>query len=140
MKYPKISVLIPAFNEEKMLEEAVKSTLKSKYPNKEIIVGIDDGTDRTLEISKKLKKKYKNFSYVYHPKRVGTTTNMNSILKKSKGFSFSTLGGKPMDCKYLRMPSSNNRSKARELFPEPDTPVIATILFFGIFTLMFFKL
>ncbi len=72
--------------------------------------------------------------------RCSTATVGDNPLNNSKGFSFSTLGGKPMDCKYLRMPSSNKRSKAKELFPEPDTPVIATILFFGIFTLMFFKL
>jgi len=85
MKYPKISVLIPAFNEEKMLEEAVKSILKSKYPNKEIIIGVDDGVDKTLEIARKLKRRYKNVSFIFHPKRVGTTANMNSILRKAKG-------------------------------------------------------
>ena len=85
MKHPKISVLIPAFNEEEMLEDTVRSILKSKYPHKEIIIGVDDGIDKTLEIAKKLKKRYKNVSFVFHPKRIGTTANMNSILKKAKG-------------------------------------------------------
>jgi cellulose synthase/poly-beta-1,6-N-acetylglucosamine synthase-like glycosyltransferase len=84
-KLPKIFVLVPAFNEENNLTDAVESILRAKYPKKEIIIGVDDGNDRTLEIARELKKKYKIISIVHHKKRVGTTANMNSMLKKAKG-------------------------------------------------------
>ncbi len=46
-RYPKVSVLVPAFNEEKVIADTVNSLLNVDYPDLEIIV-IDDGsTDRT---------------------------------------------------------------------------------------------
>jgi len=49
---PKVSVIIPAYNEEAHIHTTVTSLLKQDYPNVEIVV-IDDGsTDRTLEILK----------------------------------------------------------------------------------------
>jgi len=41
---------------------------------------------------------------------------------------------------YLLCPSAYNVSKAKEDFPDPDTPVITVNLFLGMDTLMFFKL
>ena len=49
---PKVAVLIPAYNEEKVIERTVQSVLDSTYPNLRIIV-IDDGSkDRTLEVAR----------------------------------------------------------------------------------------
>jgi peptidoglycan-N-acetylglucosamine deacetylase len=50
---PRVAVLIPAFNEEKVIERTVQGALDSDYPNLRVIV-IDDGsTDRTLEIARR---------------------------------------------------------------------------------------
>jgi peptidoglycan-N-acetylglucosamine deacetylase len=47
---PTVAVLIPAYNEEKVIERTVQGALDSDYPNLRVIV-IDDGSqDRTLEI------------------------------------------------------------------------------------------
>jgi cellulose synthase/poly-beta-1,6-N-acetylglucosamine synthase-like glycosyltransferase/peptidoglycan/xylan/chitin deacetylase (PgdA/CDA1 family)/spore germination protein YaaH len=49
---PKVAVLIPAYNEEKVIERTVQSALDSDYPNLRVIV-IDDGSkDRTLEVAR----------------------------------------------------------------------------------------
>jgi len=49
---PPIAVLIPAYNEEKVIERTIRSVLASSYPNLRLIV-IDDGSkDRTLEIAR----------------------------------------------------------------------------------------
>ena len=59
-KHPKISLLVPACNEEAVIEDTLKELINEvKYPNKEIIVGVDDGNDRTLEIAKSFARKYK---------------------------------------------------------------------------------
>ena len=50
---PKVAVLIPAYNEEKVIERTVRAALNSNYPNLSVIV-IDDGSkDRTLEVARK---------------------------------------------------------------------------------------
>jgi peptidoglycan-N-acetylglucosamine deacetylase len=50
--HPAVAVLIPAFNEEKVIERTVRSVLDSDYPNLRVIV-IDDGSqDATLEITR----------------------------------------------------------------------------------------
>ncbi len=47
---PRVAVLIPAYNEETVIERTVRSVLQSDYPHLRIIV-IDDGSkDRTLEV------------------------------------------------------------------------------------------
>jgi len=49
---PNVAVLVPAFNEEKVIERTVQAVLNSDYPNLHVIV-IDDGsTDRTYEVAK----------------------------------------------------------------------------------------
>ncbi len=47
---PKVAILIPAYNEEKVIERTVQGALDSDYPNLRVIV-IDDGSkDQTLEV------------------------------------------------------------------------------------------
>jgi cellulose synthase/poly-beta-1,6-N-acetylglucosamine synthase-like glycosyltransferase/peptidoglycan/xylan/chitin deacetylase (PgdA/CDA1 family) len=49
---PAVAVLIPAYNEEKVIERTVQSVLDSDYPNLRVIV-IDDGSrDATLEVAR----------------------------------------------------------------------------------------
>ncbi len=49
---PKVAILIPAYNEEKVIERTIRAALNSDYPNLWVIV-IDDGSrDRTLEVAR----------------------------------------------------------------------------------------
>jgi cellulose synthase/poly-beta-1,6-N-acetylglucosamine synthase-like glycosyltransferase/peptidoglycan/xylan/chitin deacetylase (PgdA/CDA1 family) len=49
---PAVAVLIPAYNEEKVIERTVRSVLESNYPKLRVIV-IDDGSkDATLEVTR----------------------------------------------------------------------------------------
>lgn len=55
--YPSISILIPAYNEEKCIAGAIETLLDAYYPDKEIIV-IDDGsTDNTYQIAQSYARK-----------------------------------------------------------------------------------
>jgi len=50
---PAVAVLIPAYNEEKVIERTVRAALASDYPGLHVIV-IDDGsTDNTLEVARR---------------------------------------------------------------------------------------
>ena len=79
---PFVSVIIPAYNEEKSIAETIKSVLASNYPRFEVIV-IDDGSkDNTLKIAKKfIEKGVKVFS----KKNGGKGSALNFGLKKAKG-------------------------------------------------------
>lgn len=49
---PKVSIIIPTYNEEKDIEKTLLACVNLTYPNKEIIV-VDDSTDNTPEIVRK---------------------------------------------------------------------------------------
>ena len=55
-KYPKVSVIITACNEEKTIEKAMRSRLDDSYENIEFIVVNDRSTDKTQEIIESLAK------------------------------------------------------------------------------------
>jgi cellulose synthase/poly-beta-1,6-N-acetylglucosamine synthase-like glycosyltransferase len=49
--FPSLTVLIPAYNEEKVLSRTIETVLEATYPDKEVIV-IDDGSkDQTYQIA-----------------------------------------------------------------------------------------
>ncbi|MFC2154572.1 glycosyltransferase [Candidatus Altiarchaeota archaeon] len=58
---PRVSVVVPAYNEEDMLAECVESLLKLDYPGEklEIIVVNDGSTDKTREIAESFGEKIK---------------------------------------------------------------------------------
>ena len=47
--FPKISIIIPAFNEEKTIQQCIESLRNVDYPNFEIIVVDDGSTDQTFQ-------------------------------------------------------------------------------------------
>ncbi len=51
---PFISIIIPVFNEAKIIDRSVKSLLKLDYPNYEIIIVNDGSTDNTKEVAESL--------------------------------------------------------------------------------------
>ncbi|MDZ4226487.1 MAG: glycosyltransferase [Candidatus Pacearchaeota archaeon] len=78
----KVTVIIPAYNEEDSIEKTVKSVSKSNYPDFEIIV-VDDGSkDRTFEIAKKLEGSKVR---VFHKENGGKGTALNFGIKKATG-------------------------------------------------------
>jgi cellulose synthase/poly-beta-1,6-N-acetylglucosamine synthase-like glycosyltransferase/peptidoglycan/xylan/chitin deacetylase (PgdA/CDA1 family) len=49
---PRVAVLIPAYNEEKVIERTVRAVLNLNYPDMRVVV-IDDGsTDKTLQVAR----------------------------------------------------------------------------------------
>jgi glycosyltransferase involved in cell wall biosynthesis len=62
---PKISIILSALDEEKMIEHAVTSLLNLNYPQLEVITVNDRSSDTTPAILEKLKQQYPNLQ-VYH--------------------------------------------------------------------------
>ena len=81
---PKVSIVIPAYNEESNIEECINSVLNSNYPkNKLEVVVVDDGsTDNTIKIL----KKYKNIKDLKQ-NHLGKVEALNfGILNSSYGY------------------------------------------------------
>ena len=50
--FPRVSIIVPARNEETYIRKCVDSLVKQDYPDFEIILVNDESTDKTLEIMK----------------------------------------------------------------------------------------
>ena len=82
----KLSVVIPAYNEEENIEQAVKAVAK-RFPGAEIIVVNDKSTDKTLEILKSLQDKIANLIVITNDVNSGHgKTVVNGLLAASKDY------------------------------------------------------
>jgi len=81
---PFVSVIIPAYNEERVLAKSVRSILRSRYRNFEVIV-VDDGSqDKTWEIAQKLLHRSRRVRII-HQKNRGKAVAVNRGIKASRG-------------------------------------------------------
>lgn len=70
--------MIPTYNQENYIEQAIKSALKQTYPNIEVIVGDDFSTDSTRSIVSKIKDS--RLKYFRNPYNFGRTNNYKNLL------------------------------------------------------------
>jgi len=85
--HPLVSIVIPVYNGENYLKEAIDSALKQTYDNIEIIV-VDDGSKDNTE---KIAKSYGDKIRYFKKKNGGTSTALNLGIKNMKGDYFSWL-------------------------------------------------
>ena len=79
--YPKISIIIPAYNEEKVIKKTIESIIETRYPRKEIILVDDGSNDRTLEVV----SQFKNQIIILHKANGGKASALNYGLVYAKG-------------------------------------------------------
>lgn len=84
---PAISVLVPAYNEEKVIGEKLRTVLESDYPagSVEILVGSDASTDGTNAILGELGKRHGNLKARLFETRRGKPNVINSLAAMSTG-------------------------------------------------------
>ncbi len=85
MSVPKVSVLIPAYNAEKYLGEAIDSILNQTFTDFECIIIDDCSTDSTWKIIQKYAKKDSRIVGVKNEKNLGIAGNLNKAISLSKG-------------------------------------------------------
>ena len=80
-----VSILIPTFNSEKFLLEAIGSVQNQTYSNWEIILVDDCSTDTTLTLVAELAQKDKRIHFSKLNKNAGTGVARNTALAEAKG-------------------------------------------------------
>ncbi len=65
-----LTVVIPAYDEESTVEQTVEE-INRHVPRARILIINDCSKDKTLDIIKKLKSKYKNLDFISHDKNKG---------------------------------------------------------------------
>ena len=106
-EYPLVSIVIPAYNHEKFLSQAIDSVLEQSYSNIEIIV-IDDGsTDNTVDV---LKSYGKNI-YWQTQENIGQAKTLNKGWSTANGEILSYLSADDALEKYAVNESINVLNK-----------------------------
>jgi len=84
---PKVTVLIPAFNEEKAIEGTVLNKLTQSYPAEliEVIVISDESEDGTDEIVNKISAEDARASLIRQSPRQGKTAGLNLAMQQASG-------------------------------------------------------
>ena len=75
---PKVTIMIPTFNQAKFIGDAIRSALAQTYLNLEVIVGDDGSTDSTLQILAEISDS--RFKYLRNACNVGRTANYRNLL------------------------------------------------------------
>jgi len=78
----KVSIIIPAYNEERFIERAIDSVFNQSLQPEKVIVVDDCSTDKTPEICTQLKKKYKNLEIIRQKQNNGKASNISYVLKE----------------------------------------------------------
>ncbi|PQQ36525.1 hypothetical protein C6H68_19010 [Photorhabdus luminescens] len=79
-----VSIIIPAFNVEDIIENAINSVLNQTYKNTEIIIVNDGSTDGTMDVLNRLSEQYFNIE-VFSQENRGISAARNVGLSKAKG-------------------------------------------------------
>lgn len=84
-KTPKVSVLMPAYNVEKYVAEAIESILRQTFTDFEFIIINDGSTDKTGNIIQQYAKKDKRIKFIDHTKNRGISNVRNELLNTATG-------------------------------------------------------
>lgn len=83
---PKVTIIVPAYNEDLIISSSIKSLIKQTYKNLEIII-IDDGSsDNTYKIAKKFEGKFEDKDIkIFTKQNGGKSRALNFGIERSKG-------------------------------------------------------
>jgi cellulose synthase/poly-beta-1,6-N-acetylglucosamine synthase-like glycosyltransferase len=84
--YPEVSIILPAYNEEKTIGKSIERSRTQHYRGKTEIIVIDDGSsDRTYSIAKTYADKYPNVKLIRYEKNQGKSHALNMGFAQAKG-------------------------------------------------------
>jgi glycosyltransferase involved in cell wall biosynthesis len=81
---PLVSVVLPVYNRQKYLGQAIDSVLKQTYKNWELIIADDASNDETKEFYKKYTQ-ISQLKIYFNSQNIGLFPNLNQAIKRCKG-------------------------------------------------------
>ncbi|MBT3413242.1 MAG: glycosyltransferase [Candidatus Jacksonbacteria bacterium] len=91
---PKVSILIPCYNQKDVIEQTLQSALAQTYENIEIIISDDASTDNTPQILQDWQARYPQKLKVFlHTENLGVTQNHTRGLQECTGDFIAFLDG-----------------------------------------------
>ncbi len=106
--HPLVSVVIPVYNGEDMIADAIRSVQAQTYPNWDLTIGNNQSTDRTADIAREIAAGDPRIRVVTYEKHVGVVDSHNHSL---------TLHSP--DAKYIKILGADDR-----FFPECITELV----------------
>lgn len=82
---PKISIIMPVYNVEAFITQALSSCINQTFKDIEIIIIDDCGQDKSIEIAKEFALKDKRIKITYNEKNLGTLQSRLEGVKLAKG-------------------------------------------------------
>ncbi len=91
---PLVSIGIITYNQERYVDEAIRSAIEQDYPNIEIIVADDASKDATRERIEEWQRRYPGkITALFNPGNLGVTGNSNVCLAACRGEYLILMGG-----------------------------------------------
>ncbi|MDD2913253.1 MAG: glycosyltransferase family 2 protein, partial [Candidatus Pacebacteria bacterium] len=90
---PKISIIMPVYNVETFLSEAIESVLNQTFYDFEFVIINDGSTDNSLEIIKNYEKKDSRIVLLDNKENLGITKSLNIGLNKARGEYIARMDG-----------------------------------------------
>ena len=114
-----ISVIMPVYNAQRYLKEAIESVLNQTYPHFEFIIVDDGSTDRTLELLQQYEKKDSRISIINRP-NTGIVGALNDGIRAAQGDFIAR-----MDADDIALPDRFSRQLER-IQSDPDLVILGT--------------
>ncbi len=83
--YPKISIVVPAYNKAKYIEQTLQSIIDQDYPNLEVLLFDPGSTDGTLEIIKEQINRHPKIFKLFYKQDKGQLDAINQGFQASSG-------------------------------------------------------
>lgn len=99
-----ISIIVPAYNEEETIAEFLNAVKNSGVRDYELVLVNDGSIDKTAQIIKDARKKYKRLRLINHEKNLGLGAALRTGIKNARGNIIVTL-----DCDMTHPPALISR-------------------------------
>lgn len=81
MKNPKVTIAIPAYNNERVIEQTIRSAMQQEYPDREILVIDDASTDKTVDIV----RQFPDVRLIVNEENMGIGLNLAKLMNEARG-------------------------------------------------------
>lgn len=130
---PKISVLIPSYNHEKYIGEAIESVLMQTYQDFELIIVDDGSTDQSVEVIQRYQQQDARIHFIKFEQNLGACSAAARLIEEAQGEYLAVLSSDDLFIpnkleKQLNFLENNSQYKAvfsyAEMIDENGNPFV----------------